>query len=548
LLFFLPVDITIFFVIFLTISHMKFTLRFSVFFLILIASIFVSKDTFAATQCIQQISYAVNPASDACQQFPSPCDIPAGWSQVSSCTNVQVSGKTMFAQNPGPMAGLGCSVPPGSTAQNGITISLKGNGYSQTVTSGDQNAANEGSFYFNNVHPATTPYKLCMTPSNQTKFQFYCAVGGSFGVECKDVTVGEANSPGNDIVMTAAGTCTPPPACVFTKQPCLIPEPAGGWCPVSPTPPTPINTIVPAPSNPPNPTGPSCSVRFTDVPQDSTFYQYIMCLGCRGVISGYSCGGAGEACNAQNDPYFRPNNPMTRGQMTKVVTNAAGFVEPIPSDRQTFTDVPINSTFWAFAERAVAHQLISGYTCGGAGEPCDAQSRPYLRVNSNITRGQGTKMITNAAQYNDAFSPTQQTFSDVAPNSTFWLYVERGFKHGIISGYACGGANEPCDSQNRPYFRPNGDLTRAQASKMVTVAFFPSCLVNPSISPPATCARKAEGDADCNGTINLLDFEIWRQEFTSTGEQPYLGKADFNHDGNTTLADFEIWRRTYTSQ
>jgi hypothetical protein len=273
-----------------------------------------------------------------------------------------------------------------------------------------------------------------------------------------------------------------------------------------------------------------------------------MCLGCRGVVSGYACGGTGEACNAQNDPYFRPNNPMTRGQMSKVVTNAAGFLDAIPTDRQSFTDVPINSTFWIFVERAVAHQLISGYACGGANEPCDAQNRPYLRVNSNVTRGQGTKMITNAAQYNDTFVSTQQTFADVAPNSTFWIYVERGFKHGIISGYACGGPNEPCDSQNRPYFRPGNDLTRAQASKLVTVAFFPSCLANPTISPPANCPRKAQGDADCNGSINLADFEIWRQEFTSVGEQPYLGKADFNNDGNTTLADFEIWRRTYTSQ
>jgi hypothetical protein len=38
---------------------------------------------------------------------------------------------------------------------------------------------------------------------------------------------------------------------------------------------------------------------------------------------------------------------------------------------------------------------------------------------------------------------------------------------GIISGYPCGGPGEPCDEQNRPYFRPGDTATRGQISKMV---------------------------------------------------------------------------------
>jgi hypothetical protein len=56
----------------------------------------------------------------------------------------------------------------------------------------------------------------------------------------------------------------------------------------------------------------------------STFYPYVQTLACRGIISGYPCGGAGEPCVAPtNRPYFRPSNPATRGQMAKIAT--AGF-------------------------------------------------------------------------------------------------------------------------------------------------------------------------------------------------------------------------------
>lgn len=35
--------------------------------------------------CIQVIAYAVDTASGACRQFPTPCDVPAGWRQVREC-------------------------------------------------------------------------------------------------------------------------------------------------------------------------------------------------------------------------------------------------------------------------------------------------------------------------------------------------------------------------------------------------------------------------------------------------------------------------------
>ncbi|MEO5951883.1 MAG: S-layer homology domain-containing protein, partial [Chloroflexia bacterium] len=54
----------------------------------------------------------------------------------------------------------------------------------------------------------------------------------------------------------------------------------------------------------------------------STFYEYAERLASRSIMSGYPCGGVGEPCGSGNLPYFRPANDATRGQVTKIVSNA----------------------------------------------------------------------------------------------------------------------------------------------------------------------------------------------------------------------------------
>lgn len=66
----------------------------------------------------------------------------------------------------------------------------------------------------------------------------------------------------------------------------------------------------------------------------------------------------------------------------------------------------------------------------------------------------------------------------------------------------------------------------------------------PSFSPtiPTQCPLKPKGDANCDGKVDLIDFEIWRKEYR--GELTSKD-ADFNSDGKVDLIDFETWRRTY---
>lgn len=132
---------------------------------------------------------------------------------------------------------------------------------------------------------------------------------------------------------------------------------------------------------------------FEDVLPGSTFYIYIERMSERGLVSGYPCGGAGEPCGPENRPYFRPGDYNTRGQLTKLVSNAANFVEPPVG--QTFEDVLPGATFYTFTERLASRNIMGGYPCGGTGEPCGPESRPYFRPANNVTRGQTAKIVSN---------------------------------------------------------------------------------------------------------------------------------------------------------
>src|SRR5215203_2913237 len=68
---------------------------------------------------------------------------------------------------------------------------------------------------------------------------------------------------------------------------------------------------------------------------------------------------------------------------------------------QCFADVPPGNPFVEFANRIYLQGLVSGYACGGAGEPCDAENRPYYRAGAGVTRQQMAKFIDNARRLPD---------------------------------------------------------------------------------------------------------------------------------------------------
>jgi hypothetical protein len=217
---------------------------------------------------------------------------------------------------------------------------------------------------------------------------------------------------------------------------------------------TPTNEPTTEPTAASSPTSGACTVEFSDVQPGSTFYPYVMCLACREIISGYAdgtfrpeaaitrgqiskvvsngagfdddvtgretytdvssgstfwvwierlsmhevlggyaCGAPGEPCDSQSRPYFRPGSNATRGQIARIVSNAAGFSD-VPSG-QIFEDVPPTHTMYAPIQRLASRGIIGGYPCGAPGEPCNAENRPYLRPGNPVTRGQASKIVSN---------------------------------------------------------------------------------------------------------------------------------------------------------
>jgi hypothetical protein len=63
---------------------------------------------------------------------------------------------------------------------------------------------------------------------------------------------------------------------------------------------------------------------------------------------------------------------------------------------QCFADVLPSNPFFDFANRVYGQGIVTGYPCGGPGEPCDGSDRPYYRPNNTVTRGQMSKFVDQA--------------------------------------------------------------------------------------------------------------------------------------------------------
>jgi hypothetical protein len=258
------------------------------------------------------------------------------------------------------------------------------------------------------------------------------------------------------VAQLGCGTGTVVPTVTTVASATVTPRPA------TQTPGGPTATNEPAtPTLAPSATATACTISFTDVPPDNVFYPFIRCLACRGIIGGYS------------DGTFRPFNDITRGQIAKMVSNAAGFDEdPGP---QIYEDVDGNNPFYQWINRLSMRGHMGGYPCGTVdAEPCiEPDNRPYFRPFNNATRGQLSKIVANAAGVGG--TPTGQFYTDVPEDNPFYTWIMRLTEAGVMSGYECGGPGEPCDNENRPYFRPFNNVTRGQASKIVANTFYPNC-------------------------------------------------------------------------
>ena len=99
----------------------------------------------------------------------------------------------------------------------------------------------------------------------------------------------------------------------------------------------------------------------------------------------------GSGANAQ------AQSPSSSGQ---------GVVSAAPDPAQDFQDVSPDSTFFSFIRNLYYSGVVSGYPCGGPGEPCGPGNLPYYRPGAVVTRGQMAKFADNVRKKPGIFIDT----------------------------------------------------------------------------------------------------------------------------------------------
>jgi hypothetical protein len=128
---------------------------------------------------------------------------------------------------------------------------------------------------------------------------------------------------------------------------------------------------------------------FFDVPSTNKFYHEIVTLKALGIINGYS------------DGSFRPDERVTRGAALKFIVNAARESDSslfptieFSNIKSTFNDLEPTHTFAEYIARAnsvndpsLMERIVGGYSDG------------TFRPDTNMTRGQVAKVLTNSMKY-----------------------------------------------------------------------------------------------------------------------------------------------------
>lgn len=138
--------------------------------------------------------------------------------------------------------------------------------------------------------------------------------------------------------------------------------------------------------------------------------------------------------------YFMPNNYITRAEAAQLFYNIASD-KSNGNIKYTFKDLNSESWYYNPIYFCCSNGIMNGYT--------DQTVRP----NSYITRAEFIKMAVEVAGFEDENTPI--SFTDVKMSDWYYSYVKAGVQLGLLDGYSDG------------TFRPNNNITRAEATKII---------------------------------------------------------------------------------
>lgn len=184
-------------------------------------------------------------------------------------------------------------------------------------------------------------------------------------------------------------------------------------------------------------------VTFSDVPRDEWFAPYVRDIAEKGIVSGYR--------DADGKPLglFGPADHVTIEQLSKVALASSSNVGDCMSN------IPMNLTSsgtWSAGYTACAEHLQWTIYADGS-----------IDVHRDATRAEVIVSLLEAFKVTLG-DPTGTSFTDVTASTLFNAFIEQAKKDGIVSGYT--------DKDGNPtgFFGPDDPVTRAEFSKMVTLA------------------------------------------------------------------------------
>lgn len=125
-------------------------------------------------------------------------------------------------------------------------------------------------------------------------------------------------------------------------------------------------------------------------------------------------------------------------------------------------------------------------------------------------------------------SPATKTTPVVPPATpTFSPYCGMG-QSLCLEGYEC---------KNMSY----GFNGKCELKPLAAVSKAPASAPQAPASGSGECSLKSQGDANCDGKINILDYNIWRDEVNRKSQTK---RADFNGNGEVGADDLNTWQNS----
>lgn len=199
----------------------------------------------------------------------------------------------------------------------------------------------------------------------------------------------------------------------------------------------------------------SQAATFNDVAPSDWFYAHVEQLAQAGIVS------------SGNSNFF-PYRTLSRAELAKMAVLGSKSVNIFRSETYntaTFCDVRNSDWSFQYVETLVAHNVVSGINSN-----C-SQGKIYL-PNNPISRAEALKILLGS--FNIAPQGTSTRFYDVDSNFWYSSYIAKATDMGLVNGY------------NDGSFRPNGLISRAEMSKILSKLLQLTTEQTPSPSPTPT--------------------------------------------------------------